>query len=713
MMDMTGENMPYQWPQAADGSSVGRIWFGGDYNPEQWDEKTWDEDIRLMQRVRINIVSLGIFSWARIQLGPDQWDFEWLDTVIDKLGDAGIWVDLASATASPPPWLTTLHPEILPVDIDGNTVWPGARQAWRPTSPVFKEYALAMCTQMAEHYRDDSRVVSWHIGNEYGCHNRFDYSDDAMQAFQAWCEKRYGTIDAVNEAWGTDFWSQRMTDFSQIIPPRNVGGEGNFVNPTKLLDFKRFSSDALKDFYIAERNTILAVVPGKPVTTNFMVSQGATILDYADWASEVSFVSNDHYFLPGPAHLDELLYSASFIDGLSGKKPWFVMEDSTSAVNWRPVNFRKRPGEMVRDSMANMAMGADALCFFQWRQSQAGAEKFHSAMVPHAGEDSEVFRNVCTLGESLSALADAGIVGSRLAQSPVAIIYDIDSQWAVEHSAMPAQGRLQQTEPLEWFRAFLDMGVTPDMVPTTAHWEKYQAVVFPAVYMMSAETVCRIKKFVRAGGKVFITYSTCVSDMNDHVWLGGYPGPLGEVVGVRIEEFNPLEPSLAPGDRLELTSGAAARYWADVITSTAPTCEVLERYKASEFSGMEGVPAVTINSYGDGQAVYVGTRLSHRDLADILSPVVERFGLLGAGKVDSQLVRVVREKTDVNGVVMRQFIFTFNRGQEAVSCELGQGDVIFSSRAVLAGNSNNFDSSDSSARIEPAGVVIQSKEVVK
>ena len=275
-----------------------RIWYGGDYNPDQWPEEVWDEDVRLMVKAGVNLVSVGIFSWAKIEPREDVYDFGWLDRIIDNLGKAGIAVDLASATASPPMWLTQAHPEVLWKDYRGDVCQPGARQHWRPTSPVFCEYALKLCRAMAEHYKDNPYVVAWHVGNEYGCHNRFDYSEDAERAFQDWCEERYGTIEAVNDAWGTAFWAQHLNDFSEIVPPRFIG-DGNFMNPGKLLDFKRFSSDALKSFYVAERDALAEITPEKPLTTNFMVSAGGSVLDYDDWGGEVDFVSNDHYFSPG------------------------------------------------------------------------------------------------------------------------------------------------------------------------------------------------------------------------------------------------------------------------------------------------------------------------------------------------------------------------------------------------------------------------------
>ena len=650
----------YRWPQPLAGQQE-RIWYGGDYNPDQWPEEVWDDDVRLMKKAGVNLVSVGIFSWAKIETSEGVYDFDWLDRIIDKLGEAGVAVDLASATASPPMWLTQAHPEVLWKDYRGDVCQPGARQHWRPTSPVFREYALKLCRAMAEHYKGNPYVVAWHVSNEYGCHNRFDYSEDAEHAFQQWCEERYGTIDAVNDAWGTAFWAQRMNDFSEIVPPRFIG-DGNFMNPGKLLDFKRFSSDALKAFYIAERDTLAEITPDLPLTTNFMVSASGSVLDYDDWGDEVDFVSNDHYFIPGEAHLDELAFSASLVDGIARKDPWFLMEHSTSAVNWREINYRKEPGQLVRDSLAHVAMGADAVCYFQWRQSKAGAEKFHSAMVPHAGEDSAVFRDVCELGADLNKLSDEGILGSRLAKSRVAVVFDYESEWATEHTATPTQHVHHVDEPLAWFRALADQGVTADVVPVHGAWDDYEMVVLPSVYLLSEETTRRVRDYVVGGGRLVVTYYTGISDEKDHVWLGGYPGSIRDVVGVRVEEFMPMgDDFTGVPDRLELSNGAVAHDIADVIGSVDGTATVLETFKDDPWTGMDGAPAIVAHTFGEGRSVYVGARLGRDGIALSLPEILDSLGMAEAGGNDGRVLHVERE--GANG---SRFVFSFNRTHETV-----------------------------------------------
>ena len=683
----------YRWPQPLAGQQA-RIWYGGDYNPDQWPEEVWDDDVRLMKKAGVNLVSVGIFSWAKIETSEGVYDFDWLDRIINKLGEAGIAVDLASATASPPMWLTQAHPEVLWKDYRGDVCQPGARQHWRPTSPVFREYALKLCRAMAEHYKGNPYVVAWHVSNEYGCHNRFDYSEDAERAFRKWCEERYGTIDAVNDAWGTAFWAQRMNDFTEIVPPRFIG-DGNFMNPGKLLDFKRFSSDALKAFYVAERDALAEITPDLPLTTNFMVSAAGSVLDYDDWGREVDFVSNDHYFIPGEAHLDELAFSASLVDGIARKDPWFLMEHSTSAVNWREINYRKEPGQLVRDSLAHVAMGADAVCYFQWRQSKAGAEKFHSAMVPHAGEDSAVFRDVCELGADLNKLSDEGILGSRLAKSRVAVVFDYESEWATEHTATPTQHVHHVDEPLAWFRALADQGVTADVVPVRGAWDGYEMVVLPSVYLLSEETTRRVRDYVVGGGRLVVTYYTGISDEKDHVWLGGYPGLIRDVVGVRVEEFMPMGNDFTGvPDHLDLSNGAVAHDIADVIGSVDGTATVLATFKDDPWTGMDGVPAIVANTFGEGRSVYVGARLGREGLALSLPEILESLGMAEAGGNDGRVLHVEREGADGS-----RFVFSFNRTHETVRVPV-EGEVVVSSFADVDGET---------ASIKPNGVIVTKK----
>ena len=610
----------FHWPSLLTESGRG-IAFGGDYNPDQWPEDVWDDDIRLMKQAGVNTVALAIFSWDRIQPEKHRWEFGWLDCIIDKLGKAGIAVDLASATATAPLWLYEQHPEVLPHDKYGHPINAGSRQSWSPTSPVFKEYALTLCRKLAERYGTNPYVTAWHMGNEYGWNNRYDYCDNALHAFRAWCERKYGTIEVLNAAWGTTFWGQEMNGFDEVLIPRFMGAD-SMVNPGQKLDFERFGNDMLLDFYQAERDAIAEICPDKPFTTNFMVSTDQCCMDYADWANEVDFVSNDHYFHEGESHIDELFCSDALMDSLALGRPWYVMEHSTSAVQWKDLNIRKRKGETVRDSVAHVAMGADAINFFQWRASAFGAESFHSAMVPHAGEHTKLYRSVCELGAALKTLGDAGVQGSELVRSDTAILFSAESEWATRSETLPSKKLNHWHDVRDWYRAYLDAGTRADIVPLKYDWSGYATVVLPTVLMLSAADTARLERFVRDGGTVVVGYASGLIDENFHTWLGGYPGAgdgmLRTMLGIRGEEFNILG-AQAEGEpsEIRLSNGMITRLWQNDIAVDGADTEVLASYAGTQADewDLDGTAAITRNPYGKGMAYFVGCDLNVADLA--------------------------------------------------------------------------------------------------
>lgn len=685
----TPNRQPFAWPKLLTENGRG-IAFGGDYNPDQWPEEIWDDDIRLMEKAGVNTVALAIFSWDRIQPQENRWDFGWLDRIIDKLGKAGIATDLASATATAPLWLYEKHPEVLPCDKFGHPVNAGSRQSWSPTSPVFKEYALTLCRKLAERYGANPYVTAWHMGNEYGWNNRNDYSDNALNAFRLWCERKYGTIGALNQAWGTTFWGQEMNSFDEVLIPRFMGAD-SMVNPGQKLDFERFGNDMLLDFYKAERDAIAEICPDKPFTTNFMVSTDQCCMDYADWANEVNFVSNDHYFHEGgEMHLDELACSDALMDSFALGKPWYVMEHSTSAVQWKPLNMRKRKGETVRDSLAHVAMGADAINFFQWRASAFGAESFHSAMVPHAGEDTKLFRQVCELGETLQTLADAGVQGSELERSDTAILFSAESEWATRSQTLPSMKLNHWHDVRDWYRAFLDAGTRADIMPLKYDWSDYKTVVLPTVLMLSAVDTRRLADFAAAGGRVVVGYATGLIDENFHTWLGGYPGAgnglLRDMLGIRGEEFNILgsgvegEPEairLGAGGEVALEdaaalNGATTRLWQNDVTVTGDRTQVLAMYAGEEADEWEldGMAAVTRNPYGAGEAYFVGCDLDVADLTKLIRTYLAAPAQSQQSQANTDVLHTVRKSADA------AFDFYLPRGKKEVELQGVEGEPV-------------------------------------
>ena len=657
-----------RWPQEARSArSTGTLAYGADYNPEQWPPSVWREDVALMREAGVNLVNVGVFGWAEVQPAPGVWELDWLDQVMDLLHEAGIAVDLGTGTSSPPPWLTTMHPEILPVTADGTVLSPGGRQHWRPTSPVFRDFALRHVRVMAERYADHPALALWHVSNELGCHNVHDYSEDAAQAFRRWVQDRYGDLDRLNDAWGTAFWSQRHTAWDQVLPPRVAA---SYPNPTQQLDFARFSSDSLRDYLRAEVAVLREVTPDVPITTNFMVMGETRGMNYATWVDEIDLVSNDHYLTvarPDASH--ELCFSANLVRGLAGSTPWFLMEHSTGAVNWQPVNLPKPAGQLRRDSLAHVAHGSDAVSFFQWRQSRAGAEKYHSAMVPHAGTDSRVWREVVELGADLGRLGE--LAGSRSEPAAVAVLFDWDSWWASELDSHPSSLFRYRDSVIAWYQAFHDLGVAVDVQPVHADLSPYAVVVTPSLYIVDDTLKARLQRYVIDGGHLLTTYFSGIADEDDHIYLGGYPGALRALLGIRVEELAPL-----PADtEVALTGAGAARLWAERVDLVAETVTTLLTYGEGALAGQ---PVATRNRAGEGTATYVGADVdpaTKRVLAD---------GLLEVARVARELPREVADVVTrrVRSNADHDYTFYVSHSSDTLTFPASQGFELLTQRQV-------------------------------
>ncbi|MEU0746409.1 beta-galactosidase, partial [Streptomyces albogriseolus] len=400
--------------------------FGGDYNPEQWPEAVWEEDVRLMREAGVTLVSVGIFSWALLEPAPGAHDFGWLDRSLDLLHGAGIRVDLGTPTVVPPAWFYRAHPDALPVTADGVRLEFGSRGAICHSNPAYRAAAADITTRLAERYGDHPALAMWHVHNEYGVPVSACYCDTCAGHFRRWLERTYGGVEAVNEAWGTAFWGQRYASLDEINPPRATPTVGN---PAQALDYRRFADATMRENFTAERDILHRLTPGVPVTTNFMTALSqCDSVDYWAWGREVDLVTNDHYLITdGRRTHVNLAMAADLTRSVAGGAPWLLLEHSTSGVNWQPRNPAKAPGQMARNSLAHVARGSDGAMFFQWRQSRRGAEKFHSAMLPHGGTETRVFREVTELGASVRSLAS--LRGTRT-EAEVAVLWDWQSWWA-------------------------------------------------------------------------------------------------------------------------------------------------------------------------------------------------------------------------------------------------------------------------------------------
>ncbi|NHI15693.1 beta-galactosidase [Microbacterium excoecariae] len=610
--------------------------YGADYNPDQWPEEIWPEDVALMREAGVTTVSLGIFSWSRIQPTPDTWDFAWLDRVIDLLHAGGIGVNLATATASAPPWVTTEHPDTLASDENGAPYWHGSRQHHSPSSPTWRRLAGELVRRLAERYADHPAIVMWHVDNELGCHLNEEFSDSARDAFRAWLLERYGSVEGVNEAWGTAFWSQRYSSIDEVFPPRKAP----FIrNPSQVLDYKRFMSDTWLAVYREQRDIIRAAGASQPISTNMMGAFPPA--DYASWADDIDVITDDCYPDPlDPARPLTTAFQRDLVRSLKRGTPWILMEQATDAVNWRPANPSKVDGQLAAETAQSIGRGANGILFFQWRQSRAGAEKFHSAMLPQAGTRTRTWRESVALGEALGHLGDLPDPGNDAA---VALVFDWENWWAVEGEGHPT--RLDYLQLVrDWHAALVRRGVMVDIVPPEKVDARYKLAIAPFLYLLRDAGAAALSRFVADGGVLAAGPFTDVVDANDRFRAGGFLTQLGPVLGVAFEDFRALVPparaTVAERAGEEGSAGTAPdpRAYAafagrvsgsGTIIAEAVWADDADVVAAFTDGPSAGRPALTRRAYGDGSAWYLATMPAPDALGDVVGALLEDAGVQG------------------------------------------------------------------------------------
>jgi beta-galactosidase len=647
---MSASHSPFVIPR------MQKIGFGGDWNPEQWPEEIWDQDIDLMQTAHVNLVTVGVFSWAHLEPTPGVFAFDWLDRVLDKCAAGGINVDLATATASPPPWLGHLWPETLPVTDSGVRLSYGARQQYCPSSKIYQERAVALTEKIASRYADHDAVVMWHVNNEYGAHTPMCWCDNSAEAFRSWLQKRHPDLDSLNSAWSTAFWSQRFSDWDEVIPPRKTP---YFPNPTQQLDFKRFSSDAMMGLFTAERDVIRAVSPtDKPITTNFM--RFFPHNDYWEWAKAEDLVSDDWYpDLTDPKSHIEGAAGADLMRSLKNGQPWLLMEQAVSAINWRAINPPKPIGAYRRWSLQQVARGADAILHFQWRASVGGAEKWHSGMLPHAGPRTRSWDDVVSLGAELDSLS--AVTGART-NAKIAIVFDWSSWWALELDSRPSTHLSQMQIVLSWYEQVWKDGHSIDFVHPEGDLGGYSVLLVPQLYSVTDVGAQKIIDASAGGASVVIGFFSGATDHNDRVRPGGYPAPWQELLGIWIEEYCPVLPEHTMKLQGEIQSATGSQ-WSEHIHLT--DAQPMLTYASGD---LDGKPAVTKHSRNN--AWYISTQLDERALQFILRDAITTAGVEPIlGSFPPAGIEVAERHTD-----SERFIFLLNHSDDSVNVSLPPGD---------------------------------------
>lgn len=667
---------------AAFSEKISKIPYGGDYNPEQWPEEVWEEDMRLFRLAGIDCVTLNTFSWAALQPSEEVYRFEKLDRIMELAGRNGLKVILATSTAAHPAWMARKYPEVTRTGFNGMKRKFGDRHNSCPNSPVFRTYAERLAKKLAERYGNRDNLIAWHVSNEYGgeC-----YCENCEKAFRSWLKKKYGTIEEVNRVWNTAVWGHTFYDWDEIVAP-SLLSEHFAENRTTFqgisLDYRRFCSDSMLENFQMEKAAIRSASPDVPVTTNLMGFY--KLLDYQKWAGAMDFISWDNYPDNG-APPSEAAMNHDLMRSLKRGAPFVLMEQTPSVTNWLPYNALKRPGVMRLQSYQAVAHGSDSILFFQMRRSVGACEKYHGAVIDHAGhEHTRVFREVSGLGDELNRM-EGEILGSRV-PAKAAILVDWDNWWALEYSAGPSCDLKYLDEVRRYYDAFYEKNIAVDLISVGDPLDGYSLLVAPVLYMVKAGFEKRLEAFVSGGGIFVTTFFSGIVDEHDLVQTGGYPGKLRNLLGIWVEEIDALPPGAG-----NAFSWNGRRYGCGLL------CDILHAEGAEVMAGYEedfyaGAPALTRNRFGTGSAWYVATRGEKDFYSDFVGRVCRDAGIRPVWEEMDGVEACARE----NG--QHRYLFFLNHGKKTA-------EIILKDEGITLPDRIRRKEGDRLA-LEPNGVIL-------
>lgn len=615
-----------------------RFLYGGDYNPEQWPEDTWSDDIKVLKQADINSATINVFSWALLEPREGHYDFTKLDKIVQNLSDADFDIVMATSTAAMPAWMFKKYPDVARVDYQGRRHVFGQRHNFCPNSQNYQRLASDLVEHLVKRYHDNSHIVAWHVNNEYGGNC---YCDNCAAAFRKWLQKRYHTLDNLNRAWNMNVWSHTIYNWDEIVVPNELGDawgpEGTETIVAGLsIDYLRFQSESMQGLFRMEKQIIEKYDPDTPVTTNFH-SLPNKMVDYQKWAKDQDIISYDSY----PAYDMPTYYPAFLYDLMRTLKhqPFMLMESTPAQVNWQPYSPLKRPGQMRATELQAVAHGADTVQYFQLKQAVGGSEKFHSAVIAHSGRtDTRAFKEVAHLGHDLQKIGP--VVKGAMNHAKVAIVFDWSNFWSFEYVDGITKDLQYVPLILDYYRQFYERNIPTDIVSVDDDFSDYDLVVAPVLYMVKPGLADKINRYVKAGGHFLTTFMSGMVDSSDNVYLGGYPGPLKDVTGVWVEESDAILP--AHSTKVAINDHQYdAHLMCDIIHLEG--AQALAKYDSEFYAG---TPAVTENQYGKGMAWYVGSRLDHDGLGQVIERVISQSRVAGLTASACQLEVTKRVTAD-------------------------------------------------------------------
>lgn len=669
-----------------------RFELGVCYYPEHWPEQLWADDYRRMRELGFTIVRMGEFAWNFWEPEEGVYSFEFFDRAIGLAHEHGLKVILGTPTATPPAWLTHKHPEVLNARQDGVPYRHGMRRHTNYSSPVYLDYCAKITRALARHYADHPGVAGWQIDNELNCEVNVFYSEADHAAFRTWLQSKYGTLEALNQAWGAVFWNQSYSDWAQVHLTRPTPSDS--PNPHQALDEKRFISDHTISFARLQSDILRELAPRQWITTNGMFghldshAMNEELLDFFSYDSYPNFATiwND-------ADREDPLMdrtSSNQLAKVRSVSPNFcIMEQQSGPGGWvnRMAQSSPKPGQMRLWTYQSVAHGADMLLYFRWRTAAFGTEIYWHGINDYHNRPNRRVAEAGTIGRELGRIGEA-IAGSRYA-ADVAILRDYANEWDGELDVW--HGPLTKESEYSWSKALQFSHIPYDylyMRNSTGleDLSRYKALIYPHPAIMTDETAELLKQYVAEGGKLLFGARTGYKDERGHCRMSPFPGPVAELCGVTVEDFTMIVNAGATPNLRFVDGGAEgdpapalapAPRFNDILRKETDTLDILAVYDGDYYAGR---PALTRNRYGNGEAYYCGSAYS-REAALAL---IRRLGLqpatAGWCELPQEVEVAIREKDG------RRYAFLLNyAGREAAAVLLREADDLLEGGRLAAG----------------------------
>jgi len=616
--------------------------FGCDYYPEHWPEERWQKDVQMMAEAGFNVVRMAEFAWVKLERGKGQFDFSWLDKAIEILSENKIRNVLGTPTATPPAWLAASHPDILRVNKEGIRTSFGGRRACCPNSSTYRTYSEKIVSKMAEHYKDNKNVIGWQIDNEFGGDGEkgLCYCQECAKNFRQWLQDKYKTLQKLNQEWGTVFWSQTYTEWEQIPLPRQLE---TAHNPSLLLDYRRFISDSYISYQKLQIDILRKICPHKFITHNFMGLFNA--IDYYKLAQPLDFIAWDNYpnlrFTGGNKSSAKVSLSHDVMRGLKEKNFW-VMEQQSGPTGWQCVDPNPYPGEIRLWTYQAIAHGAEGILYFRWRTSRFGTEQFWAGILDQCGTATRRYEEVKKIGQELKRIKDK-LIGLEFPKE-VAMLTSYDEQWAFD--IQPNNPKFNYQEHFASYYQILNtLNIPVDVVSIQTDISKYKLVLAPALFLINDELVDNLKEFVKKGGTLIITFRSGIKNWNNIAFDEPLPAKLNDLLGIEVVEYDSL--SSVQKCKLKLIHPeieplqGECDTWCDIIKCRG--AEIIGRYTQSYY---KDEACLTINRFGQGYAIYIGTNPSPEIKGSILRWAIEKLRVKSSFQADPANIEVILRRKE-------------------------------------------------------------------